>query len=54
MSDEEIDQMVVEIDNMARRINCRFIPDALKLDAFRALQRQKREWVKEYETTLRS
>jgi hypothetical protein len=43
MSDEEIDALVSRIDEMARRIGCRFIPDPEKLLAFRCAQRAERE-----------
>jgi hypothetical protein len=49
MSDEEIDRMIAEIDQMAQRIGCRFFPDARKLDDFRRSQRERREWRREYE-----
>lgn len=42
MSDKEIDLMIYEIDQMARRIGCRFVPDPDKLMAFRCAQREER------------
>lgn len=47
MTDAEIDRMVDHIDEMARRIGCRFIPDPEKLLAFRCVQRE-REAMKEH------
>lgn len=38
MSDQEIDELIHEIDRMAQRIGCRFVPDPDKLMAFRCSQ----------------
>jgi hypothetical protein len=42
MTDEQIDQLVWEIDAMAQRIGCRFVPDPDKLMAFRCAQQRER------------
>ena len=39
MTDAEIDELIAEIDTLARRIGCRFVPDPDKLMAFRCSQR---------------
>lgn len=41
MTDREIDDLVAEIDQMARRIGCRFVPDPEKLLAFRCAKREE-------------
>lgn len=41
MTDREIDDLISEIDQMARRIGCRFVPDPEKLLAFRCAKREE-------------
>lgn len=41
MTDAEIDQLISEIDQMAKRIGCRFVPDPDKLMAFRCAKREE-------------
>ncbi len=38
MTDREIDVLIAEIDELAQRIGCRFVPDPDKLMAFRCAQ----------------
>lgn len=47
MTDKEIDELISEIDQMARQMGCRFIPDPDKLLAFRCAQREN-EAVREH------
>jgi hypothetical protein len=48
MTDDEIDRMISEIGQMARRIGCDFIPDPDKLMAFRCAQREERAMREHY------
>lgn len=41
MTDAEIDRLIIEIDQMAQRIGCRFVPDPDRLMAFRCSQREE-------------
>jgi ferredoxin-thioredoxin reductase catalytic subunit len=52
MTDDEIDCMIREIDQMARRIGCRFVPDAKMLDAFRESQYRRRKHIEEYRAAV--
>lgn len=54
MTDAEIDKMIAEIDQMAQRIGCRFIPDPDMLMAFRCAQHQERAVREEYRRALRA
>jgi hypothetical protein len=54
MTDYEIDQLIAEIDEMAQRIGCRFIPDPDRLMDFRCSQREMRSYREEYEQALRA
>jgi hypothetical protein len=49
MTDDEINRTIAEIDAMARRIGCRFIPDPEKLLAFRCAQSEERAMRAEYQ-----
>lgn len=51
-TDEEINAMVRQIDEMARRIGCRFIPDTRKLDAYRESRRIAREAIDQYKKAM--
>lgn len=42
MTDQEIDEAITAIDTMARSIGQRFIPDPVKLSAFRVVQQVNR------------
>lgn len=42
MTVAEIDELIREIDEMARRVGCRFVPDPDKLMAFRCSQSEER------------
>lgn len=52
MRDHEIDRLIREIKEMARRIGCEFVPDPRKLEAFRKSQEQRRKWVEQYRSAL--
>jgi len=43
MTDPEVDRMIRQIQEMARRIGCEFVPDARKLEVFRDAQRWQRQ-----------
>jgi hypothetical protein len=44
MTDAEIDALIWEIDQMAQRVECRFIPDPAKIRAFKAAERRSQEF----------
>jgi hypothetical protein len=48
MTDRDIDQLIGQIQEMAARIGCDFIPDPDKLLAFRCAQREARAVQEEY------
>lgn len=48
MTDAEIDQLIQEIDQLAQRVGCRFVPDPDKLMAFRCAQREERAMREHY------
>jgi hypothetical protein len=53
MTDREIDELIAEIDELARRLNCRFVPDPEKLAAFREAQREQEATRSRYREALR-
>ena len=53
MTDDEIDQMIAQIKEMAARIGCEFVPDPHKLAQFRRAQQAAREWREKYQRALR-
>jgi hypothetical protein len=52
MTDSEIDRLIWQIQEMARRIGCDFIPDAAKLKAFKKSQAMARESYAQYRAAL--
>lgn len=52
MDDNEIDRLIREIKEMARRIGCEFVPDPRKLADFRKSQELRREYVEQYRCAL--
>lgn len=53
MTDIEIDHLIDEIDRMAQRIGCRFVPDPDKLLAFRCAEREAEAVREEYRRQLK-
>lgn len=57
MTDAEIDVIVGQIDEMAQRIGCRFVPDPDKLLAFRCSHREleatKKHFAQEFDKIRR-
>lgn len=53
MTDKEIDDLIAEIDRMARRIGCRFVPDPDKIMAFRCAQREEQAMRDHYRAEMR-
>lgn len=52
MTDHEIDRLIREIKEMARRIGCDFVPDPRKLADFRKAQERRRKYIEQYRSTL--
>lgn len=53
MTYDEIDRLIGQIKEMARRIGCDFVPDPDKLEAFRRSQLWARATKEQYRAALR-
>ncbi len=40
MTDQQINELCAELDGMARRIGCRFVPDPEKIAAYKARRQE--------------